>query len=145
VKKNRIGGYVAIAVGVAIAASMFSSDSGEKIDKIFHITLADPNLYENGIFTEIINIQKGDYQFRFVPNGDSPEILSIKLEGNYFTFSEDFELVGIPHETGLSVYYTWDYVGLKEIQIDENQQLRIEVNPHNNLLGPVSIELVKLV
>ena len=135
---------MAIAVVIVIAIGSFSSDSDEKRE-VYHITLADPDLYKEGVFADVFDIQKGDYQFRFIPNGDSPKTLSIKLGGDSFSFSEDFELVGTPHDTGLSVYYTWNYQGLKEIRVEEDQQLRIEINPHNNLQGPVSVELIELV
>ena len=97
-----------------------------------------------GFFQIILEFPEGEYQFRFVPNGDSPKILSISLEGNSISFSEDFELIGTPHETGISVYYTWDYLGKKEVKINEDQEIRIEVNPHENLLGSVSIDLIPL-
>ena len=101
-------------------------------------------MYKDGIFTDSINIQKGNYEFRFVPNGDSPEILTISLEGSSFSFSEDFQLEGTPHETGISVYYTWDYLGMKEVTIEENQKLTILINPNKNIVGPVSIDLIPL-
>ena len=116
----------------------------EKKIEGYHITLADPGLYEDGIFTDRFDIQKGNYEFRFVPNGDSPEILSISLEGPLFSFSEDFKLEGTPNEAGISVYYTWNYLGMKEVKIKENQHLTILINPNNNILGPVSIDLIPL-
>ncbi len=136
--------FAAIAFGVAIVIGSFSLDSGEKKEGVYHVILADSDLYKEGVFADVFEIRRGDYQFRFTPNGDSPKTLSIKLEGNSFSFSEEFELVGTPHDTGLSIYYTWDYLGLKEIQMEEDQQLRIEINPHNNLQGPVSLEIIEL-
>ena len=63
---------------------------------VFHITLADPELYTNGIYTNNFTIESGTYFFRFVPNGSSPEILSIKLSGQNYSFIENFNLKGIP-------------------------------------------------
>ena len=143
-KKGWIGGSIAIAVGIAVAISFFSSESDKKISEVFHVTLADPDLYKDGIFTDVFEIKKGVYQFRFTPNGDSPKILSITLGGNSFSFSENFELQSTPHETGISVYYTWGYMGSKKIQIAKDQELRIIINPHNDILGPVSVELIPL-
>lgn len=143
-KKSRIGTYVAVVVGIAILLVIFSLNPNETKIEGYHITLADPGLYKNGIFSDNFNIKKGNYEFRFVPNGDSPEILTIRLEGNSFSFSEDFHLEGTPHETGISVYYTWDYLGVKEITIQENQKLTILINPNENILGPVSIDLIPL-
>lgn len=143
-KKSRIGTYAVVVIGLAIAGGVFSLNPNEKKIEGYHITLADPGLYKDGIFTDSINIQKGNYEFRFVPNGDSPEILTISLEGSSFSFSEDFQLEGTPHETGISVYYTWDYLGMKEVTIEENQKLTILINPNKNIVGPVSIDLIPL-
>jgi len=120
------------------------SEQNEGKKEEFHITLADPTLYENGIFSKEFEIKRGNYQFRFVPNGDSPKVLSIKLNGSSFSFSDDFELKGTAHEAGSSLYYTWDYAGTKQIQIPNDQELTITINPHNNILGPVSVDLVQL-
>jgi len=144
-KKIRIVGLVLVFIGVFVVLTMFSFDMSEKTnDEVFHITLANPDLYQDGVFTDSFAIKNGNYEFRFIPNGDSPEILSIKLNGNSFFFSKDFKLQGTPHETGTSLYYTWDYLGEKKIEIIEEQVLRIEINPHNNILGPVSVELIRI-
>ena len=138
--------YVGVAVAVAIAIVGLSLElKSEKYEKsvAYHVTLADPKLYTNGIFTDTFEIQKGTYQFSFVPNGDSPQTLSIALKGATFSFAEDFQLQGTPHETGISTYYTWDYLGKKEIKLQEDQQLQIVINPHDNLLGSVSVNLAK--
>ena len=81
--------------------------------------------------------------FRFVPNGDSPKNLSITLKGENFDFMEDFKLQGELHETGISEYYTWDYQGQKLIQVDSNQKVTILINPNGNVLGSVSVDLIK--
>ena len=57
----------------------FSDDKEKTNNVVFHITLANPELYNNGVYTEKFSIDPGTYFFRFVPNGSSPEILSIKL------------------------------------------------------------------
>ena len=51
-------------------------------------------------------------------------------------------LKGTPHETDISLYYTWDYEGVKKIQVFEDQQVDIKINPNGNLVGPVSVELI---
>jgi len=134
--------YVAVIVAVAIAVGI-SLEPNSKKSEVFHVTLADPKLYVNGIFSDTFMIQKGMYQFSFVPNGDSPETLSIALKGPTFSFAEDFRLNGTLHDTGISTYYTWNYIGKKEIKIDEDQQLQIVINPHENLLGSVSVDLTR--
>ena len=71
--KKSIG--ILIIVIVAILSVSISMNSEEKDDNIvFHITLADPKLYTNGIYTNNFTMEPGTYFFRFVPNGSSPEI-----------------------------------------------------------------------
>lgn len=120
------------------------SDENEKInDDIFHITLADPELYTNGVYTDEFLIDPGTYFFRFVPNGSSPEILSIKLIGQNYAFEENFELVGIPHESETAKYFTWEYNGNEKIIIDSSQEISITINPNGNVKGSVSVDLIK--
>ena len=120
------------------------SDQNEIINEdIFHITLADPELYANGVYSEKFLIEPGTYFFRFVPNGSSPEILSIKLIGQNYTFEENFELVGIPHESQTAKYFTWKYVGNEKIIIDSSQEISISIDPNGNVKGSVSVDLIK--
>ena len=120
------------------------SDQDEKINEdIFHITLADPELYVNGVYSEKFLIEPGTYFFRFVPNGSSPEILSIKLIGQNYAFEENFELVGIPHESETAKYFTWKYDGNEKIIIDSSQEISISINPNGNVKGSISVDLIK--
>ena len=120
------------------------SDEDEKINEdIFHITLADPELYVNGVYSEKFLIEPGTYFFRFVPNGSSPEILSIKLIGQNYAFEENFELVGVPHESETAKYFTWKYDGNEKIIIDSSQEISISINPNGNVKGSVSVDLIK--
>ena len=120
------------------------SDEDEKInDGIFHITLADPELYANGVYTDKFLIEPGTYFFRFVPNGSSPEILSIKLIGQNYAFEENFELVCITHESETAKYFTWKYDGNEKIIIDSSQEISISINPNGNVKGSVSVDLIK--
>jgi hypothetical protein len=123
--------------------SGFGESEFDKADMVYHVTLANPDLYKNDVFTDSFTIQKGEYIFRFVPNGDSPNMLSITLTGNSFTFSEDFELEGTIHETSISVYYTWDYIGEKRLLIQEDQELDIRIDPRGDIQGPVSLDIIK--
>jgi len=115
----------------------------EKPSIVFHVTLADPSLYSNGVYTDTFTINKGEYTFRFVPNGSSPEILSISLEGINFDFSEEFQLIGTPHQTGISEYFTWEYDGQKTIMISERQEVSIIINPNGNVMGSVSVDILE--
>ena len=110
---------------------------------VFHITLADPDLYKNGIYSNTFTVNKGNYLFKFVPNGDSPQSLTILLKGENYDFSENFKLKGTLHKTGISEYYTWDYDGQKTISIPIQQMITIEINPNGNELGPVSVDIVE--
>ena len=135
---------ISIVIVVAIILVNFSSDETNKKNNIlFHVTLADPNLYVDGVYTEIFSLEKGEYFFRFVPNGSSPEILSITLSGDTFDFSEDFKLVGIPHQTEISEYFTWKYNGQKNIVIPEMQEVSIIINPNGKTLGSVSVGILE--
>jgi len=129
---------------IVIGIIGFSSDEPDvENSTVFHVTLADPNLYVNGVYTDSFTIQKGDYIFRFVPNGSSPKVLSIELNGDTFDFSEDFELVGTPHQTGISEYFTWDYDGEKKISISEIQEISIMINPNGKTVGSVSVDILE--
>ena len=76
---------------VTILGVFISMNSEEKNDNVvFHITLANPELYSNGSYTDKFSIDSGTYFFRFVHNGSSPEILSIKLTGQNYEFRDNF-------------------------------------------------------
>jgi len=141
---NKKIAIIPIIIIVTVIAINFSSDSNvEKSNNVFHITLADPNLYTNGVYFDEFTISKGEYSFSFVPNGSSPKILSIKLNGDSFDFSEDFKLEGTSHQTGISEYYTWNYNGEKNILISEKQKILISINPNGNVMGSVSVDILE--
>ena len=142
IKKKIILIPIIVIIGIIIINFSFD-ESIEENNVVFHITLADPNLYLNGEYTEEITIEKGEYFFRFVPNGSSPEILSIALGGEEFNFSEDFQLVGTPHQTGISEYFTWKYEGQEKIMISETQKILISINPNGVTLGSVSVDIIE--
>ena len=140
--KKSIG--ILIILIVIILGVSISMNSEEKNDNVvFHITLADPELYTNGVYTDKFSIDPGTYFFRFVPNGSSPEILSIKLSGQNYSFIENFNLKGIPHESETSKYFTWEYEGVKNIMIDSMEEITIIINPNGNVMGSVSIDIIK--
>ena len=128
-------------IGVFTIMSLDSSEEGD--DVVFHVTLADPQLYQDGIHTDTFEIESGEYYFRFVPNGSSPEILSISLDGYNLEFSEDFKLKNTLHETGISEYFTWEYLGENKVVILEDQQIKISINPNGNLMGSVSVSILQ--
>ncbi len=129
---------------IGILLVNFSSDKSEKMNNvIFHVTLANPDLYINGVYAEKFTIDKGQYSFRFVPNGSSPEILSISINGKNFDFSENFKLQSTLHETEISEYFTWEYEGEKIIKISEIQEVSIIINPNGNVMGSVSVDILE--
>ena len=70
--------------GVWIYTLIDSADKNHQ--SIFHVTLADPTMYQHGVFTDSFEIQEGSYYFAFVPNGDSPQTIAISLKGpNYYS------------------------------------------------------------
>jgi len=135
---------ISILLIITIFVVIFSVEPSEKNDNVvFHVTLADPNLYANGIYTDAFTINEGEYSFRFVPNGSSPEILSIILNGENFDFSEDFTLESTSHQTGTSEYFTWEYNGQKTIWIAEMQKISIIINPNGNVIGSISVDILE--
>ena len=134
---------IIIAILGIIVVGFSSNETSEKNDILFHVTLADPDLYINGVYTEEFILEKGEYFFRFVPNGSSPKILSITLNGNTFDYYEDFDLIGTPHQTGNSEYFTWDYDGQKNIINSEMQKVSITINPNGETIGSVSVDILE--
>lgn len=132
---------------ILVVFSLSFNHNDKKITNIvFHVTLADPNLYKNGIYTNYFTIEGGDYLFKFVPNGDSPKILTITIKGENYMFSENFKLIGTLHqfkESSTVEYFTWDYDGQKVFSIPNQQVINIEINPNGNELGPVSVDIIK--
>ena len=134
-----------------IAVVVFSSPKSniQDSDYVYHANLSESKYGENGIFEESFEI--GDescqrfceYKFRFVPNGDSPQTLSISISGFNTSFSEDFQLVGTSVETDISQYYTWDYDGQKVFQVSGLEKVKIVIDPHGNIKGTVSVYIIQ--
>ncbi len=140
--------YIVIAVILAIAATVIaiSMDGSPRAnaDRVFHARLADPALYENGIYTGTAELAAGSYEFRFVPSGGSPRILSITVsEEDAVLFSDDFELEGTAQGSEGAIYYTWDYLGQKQLSIAENRSATFTIDPHGDTLGPVTVQLIR--
>ena len=83
--------------------------------------------------------------------GDSPKWLEISVVWSgqgVQVFSEMLYLEGTLVDTGISEYYTWDYVGNKNFEISFKQcpnqktcNYDIIVERHGNLKGSVTISL----
>ena len=91
-------------------------------------------------------LEKGNYEISFVPMGDSPEQLNINISSKFGKiFSEQFFLDRDLVDTGISKYYTWEYLGEKYIIIPETGKYEIEINREGNLKGSVSISITKII
>jgi len=141
-KKFVIISIVAIILFVFVLGIQ-SNDKTKKEDPPFHVTLANQNQYQDGIYSSKFILDKGDYLFSFVPNGDSPKNLEVKLNGENFEFFEIFKLNGTLHETGISEYYTWDYDGERSFQVDSTKEILIQINPNGNIMGSVSVDIIR--
>ena len=136
---------------VVIAVVVFSSpkDNVQDSDYAYHVNLSESKYGEFGIYEESFEIgdvdcqRFCDYKFKFVPNGDSPQTLSISISGNNTSFSEDFHLVGTSVETDISQYYTWDYDGQKIFQVSGLEKVKIAIDPHENIKGTVSVYIIQ--
>ena len=49
----------------------------------------------------------------------------------------------MPHQTGISEYFTWDYDGQKKIINSETQKVSITINPNGQTLGSVSVDILE--
>ena len=136
----------------------------ENEEVVFHAILADPTLYdESGLYRETVFLEEGIYEFRFVPNGDSPQKLWVWLKPageKLGMFSQKYVLVGNLVEGGMSSWYTWEYqidpghdyladrrVCESCVSIDKWEVGQAEISIWNlsrDLDGPVSIELVQI-
>ncbi|MFM8659072.1 MAG: hypothetical protein ACKOCQ_03960 [Candidatus Nitrosotenuis sp.] len=143
-KKKNLIGLILVGIAVSVVFGLIFTAPSENTgrEQIYHARLADPKRYTDGVFSDTFLIKKGVYEFRFVPNGDSPQKLSIALKGPSFSFAENFVLEGTEHGE-IGKYYTWKYLGQDKIEILEDQQLQITINPNGNVMGPVSVYLIK--
>jgi len=132
-----------IIILVVFALSFQTNNNEEKRVSPFHVTLAKPSQYQDGVYSSNFILEQGEYSFTFVPNGDSPQKLDIRLSSEGFEFSENFRLKGELHETGISEYYTWDYDGMKSFTVNSQQEVTIEINPNGNVMGSVSVDIIR--
>ena len=142
-----IVGLAAVVISVVMLSS--PKDNVQNSDYTYHINLSESKYGEFGVYEELFEIgdidcqRFCDYKFRFVPNGDSPQTLSVSVSGDNISFLEDFELVGTLVETDISQYYTWDYDGQKIFQVSGLEEVKIVIDPHENIKGTVSIYIIQ--
>jgi len=155
-KKPIIGGIILVAIiGVVFAGAQINPDNPEN-GEVWSIRMASPEWDDRQNHRAALpNLEEGTYKLGFVPMGDSPSKIriDIKVRSAEFShpdgglvFSEIFVLKGTPVDTGISKYYTWEYVGQKYVYIPEvegeaNYEIRIERS--GNLKGSVTISLLQ--
>ena len=153
-KKPIIGGIILAAIiGVVFVGAEINPDNPENEEssksEVWSTRIAGPEFDDisNHRYSPIPLERMVGYEFAFVPMGDSPERLKISV-GN--VFSEMFILEGMLVDTGISEYYTWDYVGNKNFEISFDQcpnqktcNYNITVERYGNLKGSVTISLLQ--
>ena len=167
------GGIVAAAIIVSITYGAVANPGGDPIkeepsSEVWNFRFSGQefhNISSHGF--DGISLETGNtYQFKFVPMGDSPEQLRISLiwpgGQNHKTvevYSEILYLKKTLVDTGISKYYTWEYVGDKFFQISDKEcfdasgnsilkrqmcYYELNVERIGNLMGSVSIGIEKL-
>lgn len=140
-RKVVVGLVAFVVIGILVTALLSGPEGDSNV--VFSATLADPDLYQNGVYHESFTVDGGQYYLRFVPNGDSPKAMTITLAGQSFESVEEFVLEGTLQGTEPATYYTWDYIGHKQILIPTMQTIDITIDPHGDIMGPVSVQIVK--
>ena len=155
-KKPIIGGIILVVIiGVVYAGAQINPDNPEN-GEVWSIRMAGPEWDDRQtVRASLPNLEEGTYKLGFVPMGDSPSKIRIDIKvrsagsdfaGTTWTpmFSEKFVLKGTPVDTGISKYYTWEYVGQKYVYIPEverEENYEITITRTGNLKGSVTIYL----
>jgi len=153
-KKPIIGGIILAAIiGVVFVGAQINPDNPEN-EEVWSIRMASPEWHDRQtVRASLPNLEEGTYKLGFVPMGDSPTKIriDIKVRSAEFShsdgglvFSEIFVLKGTPVDTGISKYYTWEYVGQKYVYIPEVEgeaNYEITIKRSGNLKGSVTISL----
>jgi len=158
-KKPIIGGIILAAIiGVVFVGAQINPDNPENEkspnSEVWSIRMASPEWHDRQtVRASLPNLEEGTYKLGFVPMGDSPSKIriDIKVRSAEFShpdgglvFSEIFVLKGTPVDTGISKYYTWEYVGQKYVYIPEVEgeaDYEIVISRSGNLKGSVTISL----
>ena len=160
-KKSIIGGIIlASIIGLVAAGAQinpeYSVDEKRPNSEVWSKRIAGPefanvSLHKSSPVTLERNVP---YKFEFVPMGDSPERLKISVVWSgqgVMVFSELFVLEKTLVDTGISKYYTWEYIGKENVVISNQQcpnqktcNYDITVERFGNLEGSVSISLSRI-
>ena len=160
-KKPIVGGIILVAIlgMVAVGAQInpeYTEDEKRPNSEVWSKRIAGPefadiSIHKSSPVTLERNVQ---YKFEFVPMGVSPEQLKISVVWSgqgAEVFSELFVLEKTLVDTGISKYYTWEYVGKENVLISNQQcpnqktcNYDITVERFGNLEGSVSISLSRI-
>ena len=162
------GGVVvaAIIVSIAYGASMNPGGNEQRSGgEIWNFRISGEEFNDISTITAGLGvIEGGTYKIGFVPMGDSPAKIELTIKGKWTVsynvepswgtiFSEEFVLEKSLVDTGISKYYTWEYIGQKYVQIPELEGkipssdepiYEIIIARSGNLEGSVSISLSKV-
>ena len=154
-KKPIVGAVILITIlGMVFLGSQINPDNPENEDRpnseVWSTRIAGPEFADISTHKfQAVSLERNvPYKLEFVPMGDSPERLKISVGG---VFSELFVLEKTLVDTGISKYYTWEYVGKENVHISNQQcpnqktcNYDITVERFGNLEGSVSISLSKI-
>jgi hypothetical protein len=155
-KKPIIGAIILAAIIVVVSVGAQINPDNPENGEVWSIRMAGPEWDDRQtVRASLPNLEEGTYKLGFVPMGDSPTKIRIDIKvrsagsdfaGTTWTpmFSEKFVLKGTPVDTGISKYYTWEYVGQKYVYIPEVEReanYEITITRTGNLKGSVSISL----
>ena len=160
-KKPIIGGIILVAIlgMVAVGAQInpeYTEDEKRPNSEVWSKRIAGPEFADISIHkSSPISLERNvQYKFEFVPMGDSPERLKISIAWSgqgVEVFSEMFVLEKTLVDTGISKYYTWEYIGKENVLVSNQQcpnqktcDYEITVERFGNLEGSVSISLSRV-
>ena len=161
------GGIVAAAIVVSMAYGAGMNPGGNEQrsgGEIWSFRISGEEFNDIQTITSGLGvIEGGTYKIGFVPMGDSPAKIELTIKGKWTEsysvepswgtiFSEEFILEKSLVDTGISKYYTWEYIGQKYVQIpklegkipsSDEPIYEITISRYGNLEGSVSISLTK--
>ena len=160
-KKSIVGGIILAAIIGLVAAGAqinpeYTEDEKRPNSEVWSKRIAGPEFADISIHkTSPISLERNvQYKFEFVPMGDSPERLKISIAWSGHgveVFSEMFVLEKTLVDTGISKYYTWEYVGKENVLVSNQQcpnqktcNYEITVERYGNLEGSVSMSLSRV-
>ena len=162
------GGIVVVAIIVSMAYGAQMNPGGNEQrsgGEIWNFRISGEEFHGIPTITAGLGVvEGGTYKIGFVPMGDSPAKIELTIKGKWTEsynvepswgtiFSEEFVLEKSLVDTGISKYYTWEYIGQKYVQIPELEGkipssdepiYEIIIARSGNLEGSVSISLTKV-